>query len=176
MKTRVFIAIVAPPELQKIVADWQARQSLKVRWLKPEDLHITLVPPFYADDLELAETKKRCRSLESGAALFSLKFDRVSFGPGKHEPRLIWASGETPSELTGLEQRLAEKFGLPADRRKFLLHLTIARFKPEDFRTLPVQELNEAVDWPMPVCGFSLISSKLERAGAVYTVLENFKL
>ncbi len=173
---RVFIAIVAPPEIQKAVLNWQRRQSIKVRWLRPEDLHITLVPPFDVDEKGLLETKARCRSLESGAKPFIIGFNNISFGPDKREPRLIWASGETPAELSELEQRLAEKFGLPADRRKFKLHLTIARFKPEDYRAFPVKELNEIVDWQMPVCGFSLISSKLTPAGAVYAVLENYKL
>jgi len=174
MKTRTFIAIVAPPELQAAVADWQRRQTFKVRWLKQEDLHITLVPPFYADEKGLAEVKEKCASV-SGQP-FPVRFDRISFGPNNREPRLIWASGETPAELTGLERRLAEQFGLAPDRRKLLLHLTIARFKPEDFQSLPVKELNEAVAWSMTVDKFSLISSKLTPAGAVYTGLEDFKL
>jgi 2'-5' RNA ligase len=176
MKSRVFVALIASPELRKNVAGWQARQSLKVRWLKQGDLHITLVPPFYVDEKGLAETKEKCRSLEGGAKPFGLRFSGVSFGPDEREPRLIWASGETPAELVELEERLAEKFALGQDRRKFLLHLTIARFKPEAFRAFPVKELNAAVDWPMTVGKFSLVGSKLTPAGAVYTVLEDFRL
>ncbi len=173
---RVFVAIAAAPQLQDSVTGWQSRHSFNVRWIKPADLHVTLVPPIDVDEKGLLETKARCRSLESGAKPFNISFNNISFGPNQHEPRLIWAGGETPAELTVLEQRLAERLGLPADRRKFRLHLTLARFKPEDFRDFSVKELSEAVDWQMPVCGFSLISSKLERTGAVYTVLENFRL
>jgi RNA 2',3'-cyclic 3'-phosphodiesterase len=177
MKTRAFIAIVAPPELQKNVADWQARSPIKnVRWLATEALHITLIPPFYVDEKGLEEAKEKCRSVRSGAGAFAVKFDTVSFGPDKREPRLIWASGQAPAGLITLQKLLAEKFGTDKDQRKFLLHLTIARFKPEAFRDFEQKELNEAVAWKATASSFSLISSKLTPAGAVYEVLEDFKL
>ena len=175
MKTRVFIAIIAPPGLQKSVADWQARSSIKnVRWLAPQDLHITLIPPFYADEKELAEAKEKCRVLQAEVEPFTVQFENVSFGPNRREPRLIWASGAAPAELVALQKRLEDKFGTGEEKRKFLPHLTIARFKPEAFNAFEQKELNEAVDWQAAVSSFSLMSSQLTPDGAGYEVVEEF--
>jgi 2'-5' RNA ligase len=51
MKHRVFVAIRASRKLQEEVAAWvSSHAKLPVRWISPENLHITLVPPWYEED------------------------------------------------------------------------------------------------------------------------------
>ena len=173
---RLFIAIRAPVELRKEIADWQARSNLNVRWLPPGSLHITLIPPFYADEKGLEAVKEKCRSRKPGTGPFLVQFNTVSFGPERRNPRLIWASGEAPAELISFKKLLKDKFDNEKNDKKLRLHLTIARFKPESFRSFKQKKLNEPVDWKGTVSNFSLISSKLTPAGAIYDVIENIML
>jgi 2'-5' RNA ligase len=55
---RVFIGIKASMCLQKSVRELRnAHNDLPVRWIKDRNLHLTLVPPWYEDDVERAIAK-----------------------------------------------------------------------------------------------------------------------
>ncbi|MBN3032972.1 MAG: RNA 2',3'-cyclic phosphodiesterase [Candidatus Saganbacteria bacterium] len=174
-KLRVFIALPASPPLQRLIGAWQAGSRLPIRWLAPAGCHVTLVPPRYAGEAGLAALAALGNSLRGEIKPFTLHFDMITFGPDRKRPRLVWAAGERAPELEKLQGLLAAGLGEPGTR-DFLPHLTLGRFRPEDFRRLPVKELDQPIDWLEPVTAFSLFRSDLSAQGARYTVLKNFEL
>ena len=55
MKRRVFVAIPVPERVRLKIAAWQrAHADIPVRWTKPENLHITVIPPWYVNEDEIA--------------------------------------------------------------------------------------------------------------------------
>lgn len=181
MKRRVFVAIPIPEKIKKEVGQWQrAHGALPVRWLKPENLHITIVPPWYVDEDQLYTVTKTWQTVKD-LAPFPIKFTQVLFGPPGQPPRLVWAEGETPKEFVKLKERLEEalleneKTGFfKKEKRPAKLHLTLARFRPGSIKKLP--HLGGAVDWRFDVDSVNLMESILKRTGAEYTTLQHVSL
>jgi RNA 2',3'-cyclic 3'-phosphodiesterase len=110
----------------------------------------------------------------------ALDFRGLGFFPNEKHPRVFWAGIEASPNLKTLAadiDRAAEKLGIPAEKRPFSPHLTLARFEPprlpEKLRAA-IQE-NAARDFGSLRAGrFHLIESKLKPAGAEYTTVESF--
>lgn len=174
--TRVFVALPAGQELVEAAMEFrQAHAGLTVRWVTPENLHLTMVPPWLCADIEAA-----CRVLRDEAARqspFEIGFDRVSFGPDKRRPRLIWATGKAPAGMPEFARRLHAAIGAPGTpRQSFLLHLTIARFSLRDYAAMGSPKLREPVEWRGTLEALCLYESILHPDGAEYRELCRFPL
>lgn len=172
MKKRVFIAVCLSEPLQKEILEWErGLRHLPVRWLVGKNLHITLVPLWYAEEKELEEIKSVLRGVGGEIKPFEFGFAKVAFGPVSRTPRLIWAEGAVPDELLRLKERLELALRKKGEKRPFLLHLTLARFRPEDFGGFAIKTLDEKVDWKEKADSFVLMESHLSPSGADYKVL-----
>lgn len=175
-KRRVFVAIGVSPKLQETIVEWEKNyQKLPVRWLAPKNLHITLIPPWYEENVE--GVAKSLSFLEGKPGSFEMEFDKVTYGPDPRRPRLIWAEGKAPEKIVRLKSELEKMLTKEPEQRPFIrLHLTIARFRPEYFVNFPIKTLDEKVFWQDTVTSFVLMESHLSRSGADYEVLTEKKL
>lgn len=168
---RLFVAIPISEKLQIQVLDWSRNyKNLPVRWLSGKNLHITLVPPWYTQDI--ASVKEDLESLKGKIASFEVKFETVSFGPKQSSPRLIWASGKTPPQIIELKTLSEKALNHPPENRPFLLHLTLARFRPEEFKDFSLKKLDEKINWMENINSIVLMESHLSQKGADYEILE----
>ncbi|MDP2630697.1 MAG: RNA 2',3'-cyclic phosphodiesterase [Candidatus Uhrbacteria bacterium] len=175
MKRRIFVAIPISDELQQEIERWeQSFQKFPARWLLGKNLHITLVPPWYEEDID--GVIKKLSSIEMAHDRFVFDFFRVAYGPSVREPRLIWAEGETPSQLLALKENIERALNIEPEHRPFKLHLTLARFRPETFSLFPTKKLDEHVAWHQICDSFVLMESHLSRAGADYEIIKSFAL
>lgn len=179
MKRRIFVALPLSRSLQKTVRRWQKDHTrLPVRWIKPENLHLTLIPPWWVADptpvwhLLEGDTFKRCHLFDG----LALTLERVAFGPTPQRPRLIWAMGKTSPKLIKLKKQLEETLRRPAAKRPFKPHLTLARFRAGDFPRFPGPTLEEEIDWREKVKSFALLESHLSPTGVTYEKLAVFPL
>ncbi len=175
-RKRIFIALPIGPELIGQIESWQKTYAdLPVRWLADKNLHITLVPPWaeeYSEDL----INKIKDDLPRTIGPIPLQFDETSFGPDPKKPRLIWATGKAPQELILLKKTLELITGHSDNRKHLLLHLTLARFRPDEYKTFQSEELQKHISWTMTASSIVIMESKLLTSGADYTVLEEIKL
>ncbi len=181
MSRRIFLAVLASGELARSADEFSRKYSrLPVRWLKSHNLHFTLVPPWYAEDVNTAITLLgRLDRLPAQTGLpdpFDIFLNRVSFGPSPREPRLIWAEGQAPKPMADLKSALERCLGQRPESRPVRLHLTLARFRPENFQGFPVKQIDEQVSWRMTVDSFALLESHLSQSGAEYELLKEFRL
>ena len=168
MGKRVFIALPADEVFRKEASSFRGSHgTLPVRWIPPENLHITLVPPWCCED-----TGKICKELHNllvDTGSFDVCFSEISVGPTTRKPRLIWASGGAHvalGELRGRLSGLAEpQAGGP--ERAFLLHITLARIRKGEKINLSPQ----AIDWKVKLGSVCLYESILRPSGAEYRVL-----
>lgn len=148
------------------------------RWIDTENYHITLrfigdVEGHVAD--EVANALDRVRR-----PAFSLTLSGVgAFGSKK--PHSIYA-GVTPSPdlaaLQGEIERICQRLGLPADPRKFVPHVTLARLRhssPIDVASYLSARGNFAA-MPFKVGRFVLMSSRDSVGGGPYIVEEAWPL
>lgn len=175
MNKRIFIALKISEKLQTIIMERErAWADLPVRWLKGKNLHVTVIPPWHVQDVQ--PVIDFLKTLEGKTGPVEMTFEKIGPGPDPRNPRLIWTEGPTPPRLPKLKTGLEQLLKLRHEKRPFLLHLTLARFKPEDFKNFPDKKFRETVDWKDTANAFVLMESKLTPSGADYTVLAEFKL
>jgi 2'-5' RNA ligase len=166
---RVFIGIKISEQLQQQILVWQKKfTQLPVRWITGRNLHITLIPPW--EEYDVSGLKKLIKEIPTTDS-FEIELQKITYGPNWRQPRLIWASGQTPQKIIQLKQSLEQALQIKSGSRPFVLHLTLARFRPENFSSFPIQNINEKVSWKEKIKSFQLIESQLKRSGAEYKVL-----
>ncbi len=185
MKRRIFIALDLSPALKQQVAEAITQwRFLPIRWLPPENWHITLVPPVYLDDPILETLITTLRRSRGCWEPFALRFSRVLLAPPGVPARMIWLEGEMPSELPKLKKKLeklrASQPDLPplkSESRPLHLHVTLARFEPGELRELEAKTrvLGE-VDFSFEVHEVAVMESHLKPGGAVYETIARFPI
>lgn len=169
---RIFVALPISPDLQEKIASWRKDfPNFPVRWLEGKNLHLTLVPPWESQNPK-AEASRLSQVKDMSG--FETVFEKVEFGPTQNSPRLIWATGHTPPELLTLKNSIFQALKFSPEKRKFLTHLTLARFRTEDFWEFAIQTLNEKVEWRERFSSFVLMQSRLKPSGADYEILQTF--
>ncbi len=168
--SRVFVGIPLSPAVQEKALQWEhSHGTFPVRWISGKNLHVTLVPPW--EELNIPPTLRNLSALSDRFSPFSIRFTRITLGPGSGEPNLIWATGAAPGNVVALAEAAHEALGIPLPERTFTLHTTLARFRPEEIRTFPVRTLNEPVDWEMRIERVVLFESRRGPHGADYYIL-----
>jgi len=148
------------------------------RWIDPENYHLTLrffgdIEGHVAD--EIANALDRVR--RSG---FSLTLSGVgAFGSKK--PHSIHATVAASPDLVALQaeiERICQRLGLPADPRKFVPHVTVARLRNADVSDVAayLSTRGNFAAMPFRVGRFVLMSSRDSIGGGPYVVEEAWPL
>lgn len=187
MQKRLFIAINLPnrikEEIQQIIDKLQINIRNKIKFLSPENWHLTITFLGYQPGEALPSL---LRSLETITQNYSntLKNTRIVFGnivlaPQEKMSRMIWLQGapETSGALSKIKKELEdqlEKVGINFKReyRPYQAHLTLARFEPGELRTLPNIRFALPSLFFTPV-SLDLMESHLKRTGAQYELLHS---
>lgn len=179
MKKRIFVGIGISEKLAKEILKqerpWRESLPEHVRWLKEENFHITLIPPWYEDKKNIRRVIEKIKSAAAGCPRFEMKFEKAEYGSDKKSPRLIWATGKTPEEIEELKEKLECTLGKKNEGRDFLLHLTIARFRSERFSEFAVKNFEEKINWRDWAETVIIFESKLAQLGAEYLKLAEIK-
>lgn len=172
MKSRIFVAVMTSVAFGQSVLTWKTKHAaLPLRWIAPANLHLTLIPPWYATNIKSIQQK--LQDLKASRS-FSLRFHSVVIGPDTSRPRLIWVVGDRSDDLIRLKQSVEVLFGKIPENRPFSPHITIARTK--DGTSLKEKFLSEAIRWNERVVSVSLVESHLSPTGATYTPLVTITL
>jgi 2'-5' RNA ligase len=178
---RAFIAIELPDHI--ITAIRRVQESLKahkfkVRWVKPENIHLTLKFLGDINPEDIARIDLAISQTVQGIAPISLSAGGSGVFPGIRRPRVVWVgiSGEI-NQLKILQQTLdeqLEQIGFPREKRAFKGHLTLGRIKgPIDPYRLntALNTVNTFSTQPFMVDRLYLFRSDLEPTGSIYTRL-----
>lgn len=183
---RLFFAVHVSDAIKKDVAD--ALKMFPVRnppwrWIVPENLHVTLKFLGEMDEKALPDLREVALHAASGIKPFRIVYGPFGGFPALSRPRVIFFEAtEGTSELARLAAGLesgVELLGVPKENRPFTAHLTLARIK----EPLPpgIRDALQKVP-PLPATAsqivdhFSLMQSRLGRAGAEYEEVDRFEL
>ena len=160
----------------------QRREQLPVKWVRPENIHLSLkflgdVEDTRGDELRAALHRAVGADARPEPRPLTLQITGFGVFPDYHRPHVLWA-GVTPEpglELLqhGVEQAFSP-LGFPTEARAFRPHITLARSvrdaKPRDFAGL--QELLAGVEFDetVTVAQLDLMQSTLKPDGPVYQV------
>ena len=188
MRRRIFIAINLPENIKNKLAEYQsAWPELPARWIKKDNLHVTLVFLGHLIDDELLKVFNAVKDVSLKAEPFRIVLDRICYAPlNKKPPRMIWAIGENLelAELQrGLEKSLLffenEKTEGADKHRAHTTHITLARIEQWEFRRIDPEEIpvvDSDISISFEVNSIEVMESQLKRGGSKYFVLESFPL
>jgi RNA 2',3'-cyclic 3'-phosphodiesterase len=168
---RLFTGLELPPD---VALDLQIMSGgiPGSRWMDPANYHLTIR---FIGDIEQGLAREIALELDHlRFKPFSLRLKGVGIFGG-NKPHSLYASVEDNAELRRLhdvQERLCQTLGLPAESRKFLPHVTLARLKDAEPRALQrwveVHSLYSTA--PFTVAAFVLFSSRPLKGGGPYGV------
>ena len=176
---RTFIAIELPDPIisfLKKIQEGLRPYGFKVRWVKPENIHLTLK---FLGDIHAGDVQKVGAAISESIreyAAISLSAKGIGTFPGIKRPRVIWVgiTGQQ-NELSGLQKRLdhdLSTIGFEKEKRRFKGHLTLGRAKGKiDARQMmdTIVACGGFTSDVFSVRNITFFQSHLQKAGAVYT-------
>jgi 2'-5' RNA ligase len=179
---RLFVALEAPTTVRETLA--ALIESLRAisphtRWVRPENLHVTLKFIGEVPEAKLAAIRTELSNVHSDHSVV-MDFRGLAFFPSEKYPRVFWAGIEASPNLKTLATDVdlaMERLGIRREQKAFSPHLTLARFEPPQLPEKLRVAIREhaAKDFgSLHTNKFHLIESKLKPSGAEYTTLESF--
>jgi RNA 2',3'-cyclic 3'-phosphodiesterase len=183
---RAFVAFPIPEMITIRICDIQERLKsyrLPVRWVKPENVHLTLK---FFGEISLSTINDIGKVLEDTVRVYApLMFFIKGLGifPNIKKPRVLWIgiSGDIKplSEIQANLETNLEKKGFAKENRPFKSHLTLGRIKgdiyPENLFDI-LRSFSNFTSEPFEVKELVLYKSELNPSGALYTKLQTVYL
>lgn len=169
---RLFIAIDFPEFIKEQLLELYDLSIDSANWVDSEQLHLTLRFIGEVDGILFDDIRETLSEIRESA--FSIAFKGVGFFPPRKHPRVLWAGIDKNDALHQLKKKIdhkLERLRLPADKRKFHPHITLARLKNTPLDTVGTYlcQYNLFKTESFPVKEFSLYSSLLSSQGAIHT-------
>ena len=186
-RLRTFLAVALDKAVRDravVLQGTLARGGAEVKWVEPENLHITLLFLGEVADKEVPAVCKAVAAVAAGHAPFAMSVEGVRcFGPPRR-PRTLWVGvGEGTQELVALhdalEPPLLELGCYRREARPFTPHLTLGRVRGERGGDDLTKALARQAGWKggsVPVRDVHVMSSELRPDGPEYTVLSRARL
>jgi 2'-5' RNA ligase len=171
---RLFIAIDPPVEvafqLERLCIGLPA-----VRWTEPDQFHLTLRFIGEVDHATFYDIGEALAAISLHP--FEVGLKGLGLFPPRGAPHTLWAGVDDPEGgLATLKRRIdrvLDRAGVEPERRRFVAHVTLGRFREPP----PVERLTSYLasrslfrSERFPVSGFTLYSSLLRPEGAFHTV------
>ena len=172
---RLFIALRPPEAVCEALLDTMEGVP-GARWQDADNLHITLR---FIGEVDRHQHADIVCALESVPFRpFDLRLKGVGHFEGKKRPKAIWAQVEPSKMLLDLQHSVemaCRRAGLPAETRKFVPHVTLARLNSGSGHIGDWLSRNGELSLgPWRVDEFALSESNLTPQGPIYEDIERF--
>jgi 2'-5' RNA ligase len=161
--TRLFVAIWPPDDLLELLADVERPKDPGVKWLPPENLHVTLRFLGDADEDDVIE-RLDAVLLPAATAVVGPAFDLRA-------ERSIMLPVAGLDDLAGVVDSALRGVGTADERRRFVGHLTMARLAR---RSRPERSVGRRFDAEFEVHEVALVASTLTDAGSIYETVRTW--
>jgi 2'-5' RNA ligase len=183
---RAFIALQVPAEIRRAAGEairtW-GKSMEGVRWVKPENLHLTLKFLGQTSAGRAGEISRRLSESLEEFAPFTTRFRGVGALPSVKRPRVLFVDiDEGREKLMALSKQVDRNMtslGFDPESRESLPHLTVGRIKYLKNRNGPTrwcQDNRDLILGSFRVEEVAFIRSELRPDGPVYTVLNICRL
>ncbi len=190
MNLRLFVALDSPEPVRRRIAAMQAelrraagRHADEVRWVAPENVHLTLQFLGAVPEERLEALRGALAAAAAEARPLALELKGAGGFPSARRPRVVWAGvGGEVVALAGLAAGLGRRLaplGFPPEDRPLSPHLTLGRAR--EGRGAPglggaLAQVASLEGAPWRAEALVLYRSHLSPAGARYQALDRFPL
>jgi RNA 2',3'-cyclic 3'-phosphodiesterase len=180
---RLFIAIDLDDAARAAIAAEQKRVAAalgdarsSVKWVKPDQMHLTLV---FLGDVPETQASAVVDAVNRPVAMppFGITFQTLGVFPSHGGPRALWIGITNGAvELIELQRVLAQRvadLGIALESRPFHPHLTLGRWRqsrPSDRRRVLAAARPDTIA-PVGLSAATLYHSRISSAGPTYTAL-----
>ena len=185
---RLFVAIELPGEVREALGrlqhELQRRGLEKLRWVRPEGIHLTLKFLGATPVEKVPAIEEALRDAVEGTGSHELALGKLgTFGGSR--PRVVWVdlTGDLNAirDLQDRTEMALNPLGFEREARGWSPHVTLARVSPESVREVagviaPAMSAVRAPSGVIPVREVSLMRSTLRPSGAVYERVAAFPL
>jgi 2'-5' RNA ligase len=186
---RVFIAIDIDDKTRKAIASLQKQIASKVdvkkgdlKWVEPNNIHLTLKFLGEISDEQLKEVSEIVNTVAQAHQKFTLEIESVGSFGGR-SAKVVWVgASKGTDELLALQKDLDDllaQAGYPKEEREFSAHLTLCRVN----HPMAGIKMGEAIAQfshlklgSIAADAIYVYQSQLTPAGPNYTLLGDFKL
>jgi len=182
---RTFIAVEIPDEARDVISS--VISELRgfcsgVRWVPPENLHLTLKFLGNLNPERLSALRSALGGALVGARAFGITLSGIGAFPDLRRPRVFWIGvGDGREDFEELYNRVEDALsgeGFPREGRRFSPHLTIGRVKSPKGLGGAASKIADITFPPQKfiVDEVVLMRSDLKPSGPIYTPLERYGL
>ncbi len=179
---RSFVAVKIPEEIRYRIPELTKTIKIDgVKWVKPENIHLTLKFLGEVNENRLQEVKEALENTVRKFSEFKINLKDIGAFPSMNRPSVIWigvdkGKQEVISIINELEISFS-KIGFEKETRKPHPHITIGRVKKARSGKLEVRSETWDMGCEMwDVKEIYLIQSELRPEGPIYTDVESYKL
>ncbi len=183
---RCFLAINLSAETQDFLASsinkWHSRYGKQVRWVRPENCHLTLRFLGQVEEGLLNRIKKGAIETASLFSPFDIELGAPGVFPNPRFPRVLWLGLKGDVGVLGRLEKAIEgsllSIGFEPEQKRFVPHITVGRIKGR--RAVPMN-IQGFLNTPVPafvsrIGAVHLYRSILKPSGPVYRRLSTFPL
>lgn len=187
MDIRLFLAFELPEEIRRVideVSQEAGKLPLDVRWVKTENIHLTVVFLGSVEETVLSRVEEAAWDSCSRSRPFEISLQGLGFFGNIRDPRVLWLGLNTDvkgmSQLRNDLQKGLAPFGVKKETRPFHPHLTLGRFRKGGASVKHLKGMLERYEELTSPAGvlkeLTLFRSDLRRDGAVYTRISRWSL
>ena len=178
---RCFIAVELDEAVRAALGhevDRLRRVGAKVSWVRPENMHLTLV---FLGEIMAKRLEAVCGIMDGeagSAAPFRLRVEGTGTFGSVRVPRVVWAGmPDPPASLAALQGGLTERLlgkGFEVDRRAYTPHLTLGRVRGAARAaelTSAIASANNIDFGALSVTRIVLMQSHMEAQGVRYSMV-----
>jgi len=168
-------------QISELIRDFK-RSDVRVKWVKPENLHVTLKFLGEVDEKDLPNIFDALQKSLTNDRSFQFNLESVGCFPNMKRPRVIWVGIDQGAEnlkiLAKKVDGIMTEFGFEREKRGFSPHLTIGRVKDSQ----GIEELTSSfgqIKFKTETCLIDeviFIQSILKREGPTYIPHKRVKL
>ncbi len=176
---RIFISVDISEDAKKLAGEHISKLKelgieVRVGWIKPEKMHLTLRFLGDIDDKRLAKVNNTVARVANLTSSFQLTLKHTGVFPNKRRPKVLWLGiqddeGGLQNVFNELNKGL-EAAGFQREDRKFKPHLTIARLR-EPNRSKALADRHLTLDFApveFEVSAITVYESRLGPDGSRY--------
>ena len=152
----------------------------KIKWVNPEQFHITLHFIGKSSDQLIESIDGELRALIPGFPRQEIRITRLGVFPAVRKAKVLWADLEYGEQLIELQQsvvKIMKQYGQEIEKREYKPHLTLGRLKyppHTDRLNIVLEHFEQTVFDEQILEGVTFFESQLDRTGPTYFPLHTY--